>query len=108
MTDATHTSTTFELDKQKISVLERKPEDGEKEKQAAQARFLEHQAQLKKDAAEKRDKLLAVAIDRSEAATLALEFGISKEIAENTLREHGGAFEAAVDALLAKRPTKSY
>lgn len=108
MAEPTHTPTGQLLDTQKIAVLERKPEDKEKEKQVAQAKFNEHQAQIKKEAAEKRDKLLSVVIDRSEAATLALEFGIPKEVAENTMREQGGNFEATVNALLSTKPTRSF
>jgi len=106
MTDATHEPTQVLLDAQRVALGERKPEEQEKEKQQALAKLTEHQSQMKKAAAEKRDKLLAVQIDRTEAATLALEFGIAKEAAENVLREHGGDFEATVTYLLTTKPMR--
>lgn len=106
MTDATHEPTQSLLDAQRAAVSERKLEEQDKEKQLALAKFTEHQAQMKKTATEKRDKLLAVQIDRAEAATLALEFGIAKETAENALREHGGDFEATLTHLLTTKPTR--
>jgi hypothetical protein len=105
MSEPTHTATTASLDAQRALV---KTEDQEKEKTASLAKFNEHQVQQKKLAAEKRDKLLAVTIDRSEAAILAHEFGIAKESAETVLREQGGNFEAAVNNLLSAQPTKLY
>ena len=106
MTDATHDPTQTLLDAQRAAVADRKPEEQDKEKQLALAKLNEHQAQMKKAAAEKRDKLLAVQIDRAEAATLALEFGIAKETAENALREHSGDFEATFTHLLTTKPTR--
>jgi hypothetical protein len=105
MSQATHTPTTELLQEQLVIVKSRKAEDQEKEKQAIFAKFSEHQAQAKKAAAEKRNQLMSVQIDRSESATLAQEFGISKEHADLVLRENGGNFEAAVNHLLVTKPT---
>ena len=108
MSEATHTATKAELEAQLAKVKARKPEEQEKEKQAALAKVTELQNQQKKLAAEKRDKLLSVQIDRSEAATLAAEFGIAKEAAETVLREQGGNLEAAFNHLLSARPIRPY
>ena len=104
MSLATHNPTKELLEEQLVVTKTRKPEEQEKEKQAMFAKFAEHQAQAKKAATEKRNQLMSVQIDRAEAATLAQEFGISKEQADVVLRENGGNFEAAVNHLLSAKP----
>lgn len=108
MSEATHTATKETLEAQRVQVDARKPEEVEKEKKAAVSKVTELQAQQAKAASEKRDKLLAVTIDRAEAATLALEFGIAKETAETVLREQGGNLEAAFTYLLATKPVRAH
>lgn len=108
MSETSHTPTKDVLDAQRLTVLERKPEETEKIKSAAFAKSVEFQAQHKKAITEKKDKLLAVQIDRAEAATLAHEFGIAKEAAETILREQGGNLEAALNYLLTTKPVRPF
>lgn len=104
MSEATHTPIQEALDAQRETVKNIKPEEQQQAVQAALAKVSEHLSQKKKLNAQKRDRLLGVQIDRAEAATLAIEFGIAKDQAETILREHNGSLEDAVSYLLTTKP----
>lgn len=108
MSEATHTASQEALDAQLAKLGERKPDETEKLKQAASAKSVEFHAQQKKLAAEKREKLLKVEVDRSQASALALEFEITNDAAITVLREQGGNLEAAYNHLLATKPVRPF
>lgn len=79
-------------------------DEADKQKQAQFAKLTERQAAKRKQANDRKDNLLKVNIDRAEAATLAAEFGITKDHAEIVLREQNGNFNDAMEHLLKTRP----
>lgn len=100
MSLAIHEPTTEALRDEQIRIKSASVEETKEKNTQANASHLEIQSKQKKLAAEHKEKLMAVSIDREQVAVLAKEFNMTKDQAELVLRENGGVLLKAVQSLL--------